>query len=248
MTFSALTRMRAAAMWVVALLTACSRSSNTAVTIILPPHLEGRPSIVFPDVPASTLARTIKWSATSDTTIAAAVYLSEQQFAILTFPGSQVATLTLLTPRQPISFRLHADSISVKNNPVASDFHHYLTSMQRFSDRCADADSIQRIAYTDSMRSATLNYIHTHPLSKGVLVALQAVDPNGHPLLPLERNLSLYRGIDSLLHSVYHDSKLMQQLSAAINAHTHVSGNETLVDSAHGDMTIKWEKPTLPTE
>ena len=248
MTFSALTRMRTTAMWVVALLTACSRSSSTTVTITLPPHLEGRPSIVFPDMPASTPTRAVKWSATSDTTIAAAVYLSEQQFAILTFPGSQVATLTLLTPRQPISFRLHADSISVKNNLVASDFHHYLTSVQRFSDRCADADSIQRIAYTDSMRSATLNYIHTHPLSKGVLVALQAVDPNGHPLLPLERNLSLYRGIDSLLHSVYHDSKLMQQLSAAINAHTHVSGNEPLVDTVLSDTTIKREKPTLPTE
>lgn len=202
------------------ILQSCVQRDNTSLTVSLPYPTSSFPHLSFPDLD-SLSTPPIHWKFITDTTVVASFSISEQQIALLTLPSASSSTLLLLSPRQPVRLSFRASPPSVYDARQSVDFHCYLNAMARICANISDADSAKRISVTDSMRNYTLKYIRSNPLSKGVLIALQAVGPDSTKLIPIEENFPLYLYLDSLLNSTYHHSQLMRSLSAAIAKYQH---------------------------
>lgn len=195
---------------------ACSQQDKGSLTISIQVPSNAYPSLTFPDVDSSeTIA--VHWAAPSDTTIVANFSISEQQLALLTFPGSSSSSLILLTPRQQTTLSLRSPRTEILNNRQSSDFYNYIKGMQHFSKCCIYADSSLRAEYADSMRAMSLAFIKNHPLSKGSLIALQAVGSDSSRLLPIENYFPLYSFLDSALSSTYRYSILLKHLRNAVH-------------------------------
>lgn len=195
---------------------ACSQQDQGSLTISIQTPSNAYPTLTFPDVDSSeTIA--VRWASPTDTTIVANFSISEQQLALLTFHGSSSSSLILLTPRQQTTFSLRSPRTEILNNRQSSDFYNYIKGMQHFSKCCMYADSSLRAEYADSMRAMSLAFIKNHPLSKGSLIALQAVGPDSSRLLPIENYFPLYSFLDSTLSSTYQYSILLKHLHHAVN-------------------------------
>lgn len=195
---------------------ACSQQDQGSLTISIQTPSNAYPTLTFPDVDSSeTIA--VRWASPTDTTIVANFSISEQQLALLTFHGSSSSSLILLTPRQQTTFSLRSPRTEILNNRQSSDFYNYIKGMQHFSKCCMYADSSLRAEYADSMRAMSLAFIKNHPLSKGSLIALQAVGPDSSRLLPIENYFPLYSFLDSTLSSTYQYSILLKHLHHAVH-------------------------------
>lgn len=210
---------------------ACSQQDKGSLTISIQVPSNAYPSLTFPDVDSSeTIA--VHWAAPTDTTIVANFSISEQQLALLTFPGSSSSSLILLTPRQQTTLSLRSPRTEILNNRQSSDFYNYIKGMQHFSKCCIHADSALRAEYADSMRDMSLAFIKNHPLSKGSLIALQAVGPDSSRLLPIENYFPLYSFLDSALSSTYRYSILLKHLH-------HAADNYRTFSIAHATDTAQ---------
>lgn len=194
---------------------ACSQQDKGSLTISIQVSSNAYPSLTFPDVDSSETIP-VHWASPTDTTIVANFSISEQQLALLTFPGSSSSSLILLTPRQQTTLSLRSQRTEILNNRQSSDFYNYIKGMQHFSKCCIYADSSLRAEYADSMRAMSLAFIKNHPLSKGSLIALQAVGPDSSRLLPIENYFPLYSFLDSALSSTYQYSILLKHLHQAV--------------------------------
>ena len=210
---------------------ACSQQDKGSLTISIQVPSNAYPTLTFPDVDSSETIP-VHWASPTDTTIVANFSISEQQLALLTVPGSSSSSLILLTPRQQTTLSLRSPRTGILNNRQSSDFYNYIKGMQHFSKCCIYADSSLRAEYTDSMRAMSLAFIKNHPLSKGSLIALQAVGPDSSRLLPIENYFPLYSFLDSALSSTYQYSILLKHLHHAVN-------NYRTFSIAHATDTIR---------
>lgn len=201
-------------------LAACAQEANTSLTVLIPRTSSSYPSLSFPDIPPYE-APVVRWNSLSDTAMTAVFSIREQQLAILTPPNSSASAILLLTPKHPITASFRTSPPTVLSTYESTDFQRYLSMMQRLSNLYSPYDTLQNSALANSMHTATLQYIYSHPLSKGVLIALQAVGPDSAKLLPIENHLPLYAFLDSLLISTYNHSLLLESLSQAVNDYQH---------------------------
>lgn len=211
-------------------LTSCPRKGNSSLTVIFPHTPDAYPTISFPDLDDANVP-TVHWESHADTAVTATFSITEQQFAILALPNENFETLILIAPRHPAAISFRTTPPSVHHARQSADFHQYKELMAHLSRRYSPYDSLQNAAITDSLRSATLQYIYRDPLSKGVLIALQAVGPDSTKLLPIERNLSLYAFLDSLLQKTYHQSLLLNSFSKAVREYKRYYSLHAKTDS-----------------